>query len=420
MKIAFFVHRFPALSEVFIANTAAGLVDAGHEVDIYALEGRPDRSQDRHAIVTRYGLEARTRSFPHEGSPRRQILMAPAAAAKLAMRHGLGVSSVLDGSCYDDQQRGLKALHQAATFRRGGQYDILHCHFGTLATPVLQHRKAGLLSGKVIVHFRGNDISQHVRAQGRAVYERVFEDADSFIANCNHFRERAIELGAPPQRTTTVPSPVDMTSFPFGPPEWRPGAPLRLLAVGRLVEKKGFGDAIEALGHLIAAGLDARLTIAGLGPLEENLRSQALLLGLNERLTFAGGVTHESIARLLAQSHIFLAPSRTAADGDKDASINTLKEAMATGIPFVATDHGGIPELVEGTDAGILAPEGRPDLLAGGVQALLVQRAQWREMGQRGRTRIEEVYSIKSVTTALLSVYDRALGSRRHLEQEVA
>jgi colanic acid/amylovoran biosynthesis glycosyltransferase len=413
MKIAFFVHRFPALSEVFIANTAAGLIDAGHDVDIYALDGRSDSSQPRHDVVLRYRLEKRARSFSLEDSPRKQILMAPVAGMKVASRHGLKVSSVLDGSRYGIERRGLKALHEASMFRRGGRYDILHCHFGTLAEPVLQHRDAGLLSGKVVVHFRGNDISQHVRAQGAHVYDRVFREADAFVANCQFFRDRAMDLGAPGERITVVPSPVDLASFKFRPPSWEPGSPLKLLAVGRLVEKKGFRHAIEAVARLSGIGLDPHLTLAGSGPLAEDLRSQAALLGIGERVTFAGAVTHGAVARLLEQSHIFLAPSLTASDGDRDASINTLKEAMAAGLPFVASDHGGIPELVDGADAGVLTPEGRADVLAEGVQSLLERRAEWPEMGRRGRDRIESGYSIKSVTAQLLNVYQATLDDGR-------
>lgn len=412
MKIAFFVHRFPALSEVFIANTAAGLIDAGHEVDIYALDGRSDPGQARHDIVRRYGLEQRTRSFGVEGAPRRQLLMAPLAGLKVAARHGARVATLAGGDVYTAERRGLRALHEASIFRRGGKYDIIHCHFGTLAEPVLQHREAGLLSGKVVIHFRGNDISQHVQTHGKGVYDRTFRDADGFIANCQHFRDRAIELGALPERIVVVASPVDMTSFSFSPPNWRSGEQLNLLGVGRLVEKKGFRYAIEAVARLTSEGLNPHLTLAGAGPLQDDLKTQASLLGVESRVHFAGAVTHSEVARLLAQTHIFLAPSLTARDGDSDASINTLKEAMSAGVPFVASDHGGIPELVGGVDAGVLATEGDASAITAGVEALLARRDEWPQMAARGRARIESRYSIKSITTQLTGVYQAIINGQ--------
>jgi hypothetical protein len=109
MKIAFFVHRFPVISEVFIANAAAGLIDQGHEVDIYALDGPPD-SQQRHEVVSSYGLERRTRSFRLEGSPRRSAAMAPLAGLKVAATYGSRALAVADNSMFAAGRGGLKAL----------------------------------------------------------------------------------------------------------------------------------------------------------------------------------------------------------------------------------------------------------------------------------------------------------------------
>jgi colanic acid/amylovoran biosynthesis glycosyltransferase len=203
-----------------------------------------------------------------------------------------------------------------------------------------------------------------------------------------------------------------MTSFSFSPPKWRSGEQLNLLGVGRLVEKKGFRYAIEAVARLTSEGLKPHLTLAGAGPLQDDLKTQASLLGVESRVHFAGAVTHSEVARLLAQTHIFLAPSLTARDGDSDASINTLKEAMSAGVPFVASDHGGIPELVGGVDAGVLATEGDASAITAGVEALLARHDEWPQMADRGRARIESRYSIKSITTQLTGVYQAIINGQ--------
>ena len=409
MRIAFFVHRFPVISEVFIANAAAGLIDQGHDVDIYGLDGRPETSTQRQEVVSTYGLERRTRSFSMEGSPRRWALMAPFAGLKIAATHGPRIAAVVDHERFGPDRSGLRALHEASMFRRGGHYDILHCHFGTLAEPVLNHRRAGFLSGKVVVHFRGHDISRFVRTHGEHVYDRVFREADAFVANCNFFRDRAIQLGAPSERTSVVASGIDLAKFRLAKPSWKPGEPLRLLGIGRLVEKKGFQKAVEALAQLTAAGLDAYLTLAGEGPLKDDLKAQAAMLGIADRVRFAGRVTHVEIADMLEKSHALLAPSMTASDGDGDASINTLKEAMAAGLPFVTSNHGGIPELVDGVEAGIVVKEGDAVALAEGVQTLLSRRDEWPDMGRRGRKHVQDRYSIEAVTDDIVDVYQAAL-----------
>lgn len=417
MKVAFFVHRFPVISEAFIANAAAGLIDQGHNVDIYALDGCADPAAERHALVQRYRLEDRTRAFRLAESPRRSLALAPLSALKLVTSHGLAAGSALDAECFGPERVGLRALHEASLFRHGGKYDILHCHFGTLAEAVLDHRRAGFLTGRVVVHFRGYDISQFVQHKGEHVYDRVFREADAFIANCRFFRDRAISLGAPQSRTHVVASGVDLDRFPFAPRAWDPGEQLRLLAVGRLVEKKGFRFAIDALARLVADGVDARLCIVGDGPLRQSLESQAGGLLIGEHVTFAGAKSHERIAQLLDASHILLAPSTTAANGDRDASINTLKEAMATGRPFVTSNHGGIPELIEGVDAGEMTEEGDSEAFADGVRRLISRRREWPEMGCRGRELVASRYAIEPVTAETVRIYRQALSTRLTHEQ---
>ncbi|OYX48817.1 MAG: hypothetical protein B7Y90_09220 [Alphaproteobacteria bacterium 32-64-14] len=412
MKVAFFVHRFPVISEAFVANAAVGLIDQGHTVDIYALDGPADSAHERHALVERYRLEDRTRSFRLGESPRRRVALAPMAAFKIATSHGLKVGSVLDAGCFGPERFGLRALHEAGLFRDGGKYDILHCHFGTLAEAVLDHRRAGFLSGQVVVHFRGYDISKFLQEKGEHAYDRVFRDADAFIANCRYFRDRVIGLGAPESRTHVVASGVAVDRFPFATRAWAPDEPLRLLAIGRLVEKKGLRFAVEALARLVSDGIDARLSIVGDGPLRQALQDQAAALSIAERVTFTGAVPHERIARLLIDSHVLLAPSTTAASGDRDASINTVKEAMVSGCPFVTSNHGGIPELVEGVDAGVMTQEGDADALATGLRQLLARRDDWPAMAHRGRVHILSRYSIEAVTAETMRVYRLAIASR--------
>jgi colanic acid/amylovoran biosynthesis glycosyltransferase len=412
MKVAFFVHRFPVISEAFIVNAAVGLIDAGHTVDIYALDGPANAKGERHALVERYRLEDRTHAFRLNGLPRRQAALAPVAALRIAASHGLRAGSVLDAECFGPERLGLRALHEANLFRRNGKYDILHCHFGTLADAVLDHRGAGFLSGQVVVHFRGYDISKFVQERGERAYDRVFREADAFVANCGFFRDRAVALGSPADRTHVVGSGVAVERFRFAARSWTPGEPLQLLGIGRLVEKKGFRFAIEAVARLVSEGVDARLKIAGGGALLAALKDQATALGIADRVIFVGAVAHEQIATLLDESHILLAPSTTASNGDRDASINTVKEAMAAGCPFVTSDHGGIPELVEGVSAGVMVREGDAEALTAGLRQLLARRGEWAEMSRRGRAHVLSRYSIEAVTAETLQVYERAIASR--------
>ena len=409
LRVAFFVHRFPVISESFIVNAAAGLVRAGHHVDIYALHGDGEAHAKSNEALAAYRNRWRCKVFRLRGRPRQRLALAPLAAARLFVDHGAGVAAAWERKHFGEDGPSLIALHEASLFRGGGRYDILHAQFGTLADVVLNHRDAGFLSGRVFGHFRGYDISSHLQERGENVYRNVFSRADGFLTNCGFFRDRLIELGAPPERTTIIPSAVNVELFAPRPNPWRPGEKLHLLGVGRLVEKKGFTYAVQALAMLAADGVDFECRIIGEGPLRGALEDEVAAAGLAGRIRFTGAARQQEIAAALAHAHIFLAPCTTASNGDQDASINTLKEAMAAERPFVSTFHGGIPELVAGVDAGVLAPEADPRALRQALQTLIDRRGSWAEMGRRGRARIERAYSIDAAAALTTRAYQTAL-----------
>lgn len=408
MKIAFFTHRFPVTSEAFIMNAAAGLLRAGHDVDVYGLYGSGDFSAP--VFVDKHSFEGLFRLFVFRlrEMPRRRLALAPFAAAQLFARHGVRSLRAADRRRFGSYGPNLVALHEADLFRQH-KYDILHCQFGTLVEPVLNHRDAGFLTGRVIAHFRGYDISSHFHDRGSSAYAEVFRRADGFLTNCDYFKRRLLESGAPAARTSVVPSPVDTDLFQYRENSWTPGEKLRVLCVGRLVEKKGFQYALECIAGLRAEGLDVSCKMIGDGPLRQSLEALAASLGIADRVTFAGAGTQADIARALQDTHIFLAPSVRASNGDEDASINTLKEAMAAGCPFVSTEHGGIPELIDGLDAGVLAPERNSAALRDGVLSLITRVGEWAALGQQARARITERYSIDVAAALSIAVYKQAL-----------
>lgn len=408
MRIAFFTHRFPVTSEAFIINAVAGLLQAGHDVDVYALHGEGDFSAELLFSRSRAGGQFKHFVFRLRETPRRRLALAPFAALELLSKHGLTSLRAIGRHWFGSDGPRLVALHEASLFRNHGKYDVLHCQFGTLAEQVLNHRDAGFLTGQVFVHFRGYDISSHVQDRGISVYADVFSRADGFLTNCDFFRRKLLDAGTPAHRTCVVPSPVNVDLFQYRKRPWIPGETVRLLCVGRLVEKKGFQYALEAIAGLRANGLDVSCKIIGDGPLRLSLEALASSLAIGECVTFAGAGTQADISGALQDAHIFIAPSVRARNGDEDASINTLKEAMAVGCPFVSTLHGGIPELANGLDGGVLVPERNGEAVRDGVITLLSRSKDWAELGKQARTHVLERYAIAAATASLLAVYNGA------------
>nr|WP_272881486.1 glycosyltransferase [Fundidesulfovibrio soli] len=168
--------------------------------------------------------------------------------------------------------------------------------------------------------------------------------------------------------------------------------PYRLLAIGRFVKTKGLDVLLDACAILREMGADFRLTLAGSGRIEGALRKQAEKLGLADRVDFPGFVLHSKVPELIAAHDIFVMPSKVSPNGDRDGLPTVIMEALISRVPVVATDVGGIREVVETGVTGMLVQQRNPAALADAIMALASDREKALEMAERGKQRVAEFY----------------------------
>jgi len=403
MRVAFFVWEFPIISETFVLNMARTVLEKGHDLDIRTLMPAPSGGGALHPIVGRYDLLSRRRVDAIPASAIARMAAAPGAFIRLARRIGLGRTLRLTPLLtWSRDALSLRLLLMGGALG-GARYDILHCQFTSLADRVRRLREAGAVTGGFVVHVRGADVT---RRDGRvSAYGEIFAAADAVIANSVHFRDAAITIGCPADKIVVIPSAIDLDSFPFRAPTPPEGRRVRLLSVGRLVEKKGFRFAIDMVARLVAEGRDVALDIIGAGGLEHELAAQIAALGLQDRIRLLGARPSDFVQAALQQADIFIAASVTASDGDQDAATNTVKEAMATGAPVVATRHGGMPEMIVDGETGVLVAEGDAAALAAGVSQLLDAPERWAAVARRARAKVESEAARPVVDARLMDVY---------------
>lgn len=409
MKIAFFVNAFPMMSEAFIANSAAALIDQGHSVDIFGLGNTAPTGLSVKSVEAHH-LEQRTVNMRWPTSRLGRVAGLPGALSTIVQKNGVPALGRLRPSVYRRSMRDLTAFYQVSAFDRGAEYDILHCQFATLAEGVIKHRKAGFLKGHIVVNFRGYDISETVAAIGPHVYDHVWPEASGYIANCDYFRRRAVDLGCPQDRIDVIGSGIRLENFPFEPASDRDAGDVRFLMVGRLIERKGFQIALKALAEFSRrTSTPIKVDIVGDGAMRPGLEALAIELGLGASVQFHGARTHSEIADYIRCADVFLAPSMTSASGGQDAPVNTLKEAMAIGRPVIGTLHGGIPELVIDGETGVLAAENDVDSLCDAVSRLVDQRSDWPQLVLRARAKVADMYDLDRVTQKLVALYERTI-----------
>ena len=405
MKIAFFLHFFPLVSETFILNQITGLIDRGHDVDIYA--AKPANSEIVHAEVERYHLMERTQYF--RDMPRNYFLRVLKTFA-LIIKHRAWLQPkplllALNIRKYGREAISLKILY-LATLLVGKKHDAVHCQFGNLGPDVLRLKQIGAISGKLVTSFRGNDLTGYLQTK-RICYRELFRKGDLFLPVSEVFRHRLIEKGCSPAKITVHRSGVDLTKFQYSLRRRAEGEPTKLISIGRFVEKKGLTYAVKAIARIVDSGYKVSYSLIGDGKLRPDLEHLIDQLGVGDHVRLLGCMPHSEVVLHLRNSHLLLAPSVTGTDGDQEGIPNVLKEAMAMGIPVISTLHGGIPELVENGKSGFLVPERDVEALANRLAYLIDHPERWSEMGSHGRKRIEKYYDINRLNDTLVELYDQ-------------
>lgn len=412
MKIAFIVGTFPTLSVSFILNQIKGLIDHGHEVDIYALDGRPEDVSKVHPIVEEYKLLERTYYPPkrRDNNGFRWLKLWILLLVNLS-KNSFVLWQLLDRKRFGKEAKYQRLIYKAIPFLRRKPYDIIHCQFGIFGLMALAFRDIGIIQGKILTTFRGYDISKYLQKRGERVYDQLFEQGDFFLTNCDYFRQRAIQLGCDEQKIRVLGSGIDCRKFAFTPRYFPADGCVRIVSIGRLSEKKGIEYGIRAIAKLAPVHSKIEYNIIGDGSLKEYFQNLIAELGVGHIVNLLGWKQQEELVEILDQSHILIAPSVTAADGNQDAPVNTLKEAMAMGLPVIGTLHGGIPELIENGISGFLVPERDADAIAEKVNYLIEHPEIWQSMGQAGRARVEETYDMYKLNQELLEIYQQLLNS---------
>ncbi|MBI5679172.1 MAG: glycosyltransferase [Planctomycetes bacterium] len=410
MKIAFFLNRFPMLSQTFVLNQITGLIDRGHEVDIYAI--RPENDTKMHADVTKYNLLNRTHYF--RDIPSNKLLRAVTVVSLLIKNYYRKPTSLLKFLRFSSYGKisVVKILCAIDAFPAKGVYDIIQCHFGPNGTLAVILRNIGVIEGKIVTTFHGYDISSYIKKNGDDVYKNLFGEGDIFLPISERWKNTLIELGCDERKIFVHRMGIDTSKFLFSPRNHHDNGKVRLLTICRLVEKKGVRYAVRAVAKILGRYPNLEYKIAGDGPLKIQLEDLIKELNIQDNVKILGWKNQEEIVELLKDTDILIAPSITGTDGEQEGIPVALMEALAQGLPVLSTQHSGIPELIRDGESGFLVREGDVDALAERLEFFLVHPEIWSKMGRAGREHVEKYYNIDTLNDRLAGLYQELLAGK--------
>jgi colanic acid/amylovoran biosynthesis glycosyltransferase len=407
LKIGYLVGEFPKLSETFILDELKEHLRNQVDLAVISLY-RPGRDSAARSnlidfkVPTVYVLRTsgRLQRFERLWISSLALVTHP-RLWRVLLGTGFGSRT--------DRTNILCLAYRLKELKRHGGIDLLHCHFGHRAHLAAALNSLGLIDAKIVTTFHGFDLSAMLARKGGRHYNLLFRIGALFLPISETWARKLSELGCDPARTQVHRVGVDCARNEYGERRLDPrtNAPVKLISVGRLVEKKGHTYILQALAklHRERPDISVTLDIVGDGDRMSTLKNEATELGLADVVSFQGGLPHNQTLGLLSEAAVFVLPSVTGDDGDMEGIPVSLMEAMAQGMPVISTFHSGIPELIQNGINGLLVPERDVDALAKAIEEMIKDAPRWPEIGRAARKTIESEFDRRKLGHRLVNLY---------------
>jgi len=386
--LAYLFERFPKFSQTFCYREIAELFRQGVRPVIFSLRASdrgPELNWDPAIVSAVHQLP--------EGDVFARLADEASASLPRAVRKTLH-----EWRGKDDSLRLHQATYIGKRLQRLGVYH-LHVHFaGMAARTAFWIKRFFGIEYSLTVH--ANDI--FVPNDFEIGLFQIFSTASAIVAvsdfAANRLRDRFSDTGS---RVYRIYNGIDCDSFQ--PAE--PSLPPLILSIGRLISKKGSDVLIDACASLRNSGQEFRCEIIGEGPLSAELQARIDRHGLGKQVLLVGPKTQADIAARLSRATLLVLPCRVDADGAMDNLPTVVMEAMASSLPVVSTDVGGVAEMVRDGETGLLVSQNDPVATAEAIARLLDDVELARSFGREGRKRAKEIFSIEKNVCTLREIF---------------
>ena len=286
--------------------------------------------------------------------------------------------------------------------------DLMHIYFGHTGVHLLPFIEQW--DKPCVVSFHGADVAHKKEIKDYPdKLRRLFDAVPLVFARSQSLADRLIHLGCPSDKLRINRTGIPLSEFPFVDRQPPRDGKWRVVQACRLIPKKGIATSLRAFAIFKKDNPKAEFYVAGKGPLQPELEMLADGLGILRNVHFVGFLSQRKLLELYASSHLFLHPSEISANQDQEGVPNSVLEAMATGLPVVATRHGGIPEAVDHGRTGLLVAEEDHVGLANAMQLITHSPDLLAQMGASAHAAVVERFERDAQIDQLESLYEEAI-----------
>ncbi|MBK1671373.1 colanic acid biosynthesis glycosyltransferase WcaL [Rhodovibrio sodomensis] len=398
-KLAVVLKGYPRLSETFIAQELHALEARGFELQLISLR----RPYDPKTHPIHDEIRAPVSYLPEYLHQEPGRVLGAWRAVRRWPGYPAARRALLADLKRDRTRNRVRRFGQACVLAAELPADIdrLYVHF--LHTPASVARYAALLRG---LPWSCSAHAKDVWTTPDWEIREKLAEMDWLVTCTAVGRDHLAGLAGDPAKVRLVYHGLDLGRFPATPPPagardgGDPDAPVRLISVGRAVEKKGYDVLLDALARL-PADLHWRLRHIGGGELRARLQARAAELGLSDRIDWQGAQAQADVLAAYRASDLFVLASRIAPDGDRDGLPNVLMEAQSQGLACLATDVSAIPELIQDGATGRLVAPGDAAALAAALDQLIRDPGSRQALGQAGAVRVRAAFDAQAQIDAL-------------------
>ena len=290
--------------------------------------------------------------------------------------------------------------------------DLMHIYFGHTGVHLLPFIKGW--NKPVVVSFHGMDIQPRPQQPGYDdMMRELLQTVPLVLARSESWLDALEKWGCPREKMRLNRTGIPLDAFPLVKRTVPEDGRWQFVQACRLIAKKGLKSAMQAFAMFHGFQPNSRFVIAGDGPMKETLLELARELGVPQAVELRGFLDQAALAKLYAESHVFVHPSEMTSDQNQEGVPNSMLEAMATGLPVLATRHGGIPEAVTDGASGLLCGERDPQALMEAMFRFTEHPENMLAMGEEAARSVREEFSQQRAIERLESFYDEALEIRK-------
>ena len=397
LKIAFVIDIYPTIS-TFIINQITGLIDLGHEVYIFPA-GKSNITEGDKEI--KYGLK-------------QHVFYPSSFVANRRKKYYTFFSTFFKSLYYTPKQtiytlnpfiHGKKAFQLLIYFKYlyvlGKKIDVIQAHYGMFGIKALELKKTGW-SAPIFTMFHGFDIRMALSVD-RQMYTDLFIKGDYFQSISDFNYNHLMRLGAPKEKIVSHMVGIDIKNFIHKTRHKKKNETLIILSTGRLVWEKGYEYALEAMHGIALEGINFEYRIIGDGILKKDLMNLAEEFGIKDQVSFLGLKNQEEIKKELGNAHLFLMSSVA------EVLPLALMEALASGLPAVASNVGSIKQILRHKESGLLIPPKDAIAIENALVWLHNNVDQWKSFGDKGHEQIAKNFDVQKLNVKLQNCYYNTL-----------